>query len=557
MAALLNDAVRKEVGERLARLEHPARIVLFTQQYACSACREQQKLLEEIVAAAPALRLELRDLDADAAEAKRYGIDKVPATAVVGDRDYGIRFYGVTGGYEFGSLIEAVVMVSTGRSGLEPGIETLARRIVVPVHLEILVTLTCPYCPNMVRLAHQLAFVNERIRADMVDAAAFPVLAQRYAVQGVPRTVVNERPAFEGALPAADALLQIIRLADPEAYEALDAQLRTARGERKATDALPQAEYDLAVVGAGPAAMAAAIYAVRKGHSVALLGAHPGGQITDSAVVENYLGMMEVGGSELAEMFRRHLESYPVSERLHARIASVRRSGAGFELQAEDGAVYRARSVIYAAGKQYRRLNVPGESRFIGRGIAFCATCDAPLFRDRSVAVVGGGNSALTAVRDLAGYARAIHLIHMLDSLQADQVLIDAIRAVPNVTLHLQTQVQEFLGGENLTGVRLATVDGSKRYDLQVEGVFLEIGLVPNTAPLAGLIELDSAGQIPVGRDQGTVVPGLFAAGDATDQRDKQIIIAAGDGAQAALSADRFLAQQTKPEPPATGQHPF
>ena len=544
MATSLTDAAKKEVRTHLAGMNRPVRLVCFTQKNACGACREQQQLLEELTALSPKLALEVRELIADAAEAKRYGIDKVPATIVLGDRDYGIRFYGLTGGYEFGSLLEAVLMVSTGESGLDRQVEALAQRIVVPVHLEIMVTLTCPYCPNMVRLAHQLSFVNAGIRADMIDAAEFPALTQRYEVQGVPRTVVNERPAFEGALPPPAAVMEILKLADPQTYEVVDAALRTAQGQRKATEAGAEHEYDLLVVGAGPAAMAAALYTVRKGRRVAVLGAHPGGQITDTAIVENYLGMMEIGGSELAEMFRHHLESYPVAERMHARVTEVRRSGVAFEVQADDGAIYHARSVVYAAGKQYRRLNVPGESRFIGHGIAFCATCDAPLFKDKPVAVVGGGNSALTAVRDLRGYAREIHLIHMLDQFQADQVLVDEVRAAPNVTVHMHMEVREFLGKEALSGVRLASVDGEERYDLRVDGVFLAVGLVPNTKPVSRLLDLNSAGEIPVGRDQSTVVPGLFAAGDVTDQRDKQVTIAVGDGAQAALSADRFLARQ-------------
>ncbi len=543
--AYLSDEVKKDVSPQLASLGRPVRLIYFTQKNPCRACREQQQLLEELALLSPKLALEVRDLVADSAEAKVYGVDKVPATVVFGDQDHGIRFYGLTGGYEFGSLIEAIVMVSTGETGLDPQVAALAQSVIVPVHLEIMVTLTCPYCPNMVRLAHQLAFVNDRIRADMVDAAEFPALTQRYGVQGVPRTVVNERPAFEGALPPPEAVMEILKQADPQAYEALDAAMRTAQGQRKATEARPQREYDVVVVGAGPAAMAAALYAVRKGRKVAVLGVHPGGQITDTAIVENYLGMMEVGGSELAEMFRHHLERYPVAERMHARVTEVRRSGTGFEVQADDGAVYRAGSVIYAAGKQYRRLNVPGESRFIGHGIAFCATCDAPLFRDRPVAVVGGGNSALTAVRDLRRYAREIHLIHVLDRFQADQVLIDDVRSAPNVKVYMQTEVREFLGDQVLSGVRLASVDGKKGYDLRVDGVFLEIGLVPNTEPVSRILGLNAAAEIPVDRNQATSVPGLFAAGDATDTRDKQIIIATGDGARAGLSADRYLAQST------------
>ncbi|MDA8230293.1 MAG: FAD-dependent oxidoreductase [Magnetospirillum sp.] len=539
MATFLTDDVKAEVTQRLGEMRDPVRLVQFTQKYACGTCADQEALLAELAGLSDKLTLEVHELTADPETAARYRIDKVPATAVIGDRDWGIRFFGLTGGYEFGSLLEAIVMVSTGRSGLDPAVEALAKRISVPTHLEIMVTLTCPYCPRMVQLAHQLAFVNGAVRADMIDAAEFPALAQRYGVHGVPLTAVNERRAFEGALPPQAALMEILKRVDPEGYERLDAALREARGERQAREA-PPGVYDTIVVGAGPAGMAAALYAVRKTLRVALIGKKAGGQINDTASIENYPGMPRIGGAELAEAFRNHVETYPVAERCHTLAVAVRRAGELFDVVTEDGAIYRAHTVIYAAGKQYRRLDVPGESRFLGRGVAFCATCDAPLFRDKRVAVVGGGNSAFTAIRDLLPFAREIHVIHMLGTFQADPVLVEEVKASPKVTFHLDTEVREFLGDGDLAGVRLA---GAESTDLAVEGVFLEIGLVPNSEPLRDLVTLNAAGEVPIGRDQSTAVPGLFAAGDVTDDPDKQIVIAAGAGARAALAADRYLAR--------------
>jgi NADH-dependent peroxiredoxin subunit F len=546
MQTFFDVEAQKQVAAELRKLVRPVKLVYFTQAHACAGCREQQTLLEELVTLSDKLTLEVRELVADDAQAKSLGIDKVPATAVLSDRDYGIRFYGLTGGYEFVSLLEAVLMVSTGNSGLAPEIESMAREIRMPVHLEVMVTLGCPYCPSMVRLAHQLAFLNDNVRADMVEAAEFPTLVQRYQVHGVPRTVINGRPAFEGALLPASAMLEILKEADPEAYERVNAMLREARGERRAVEATPAREYDVIVVGAGPAGLTAALYAVRKGRHVALIGKQAGGQLNDTAAVENYPGFVHVEGRELAQLFRNHMEAYPVAERCHTAVTRVRQSGAVFEIETEDARTYRAKTVIYAAGKQYRRLGVPGEERFIGRGIAFCATCDAPLYRDKRVAVVGGGNSAFTAARDLLNYASEIHLIHILDVFQADSVLVEEVRKSSRVTFHLRTEVREFLGDKTLAGVRVASVDGKERYDLPVDGVFLEIGLAPNTGPVKELIKLNAAGEIPVGRDQSTQVPGLFAAGDATDEVEKQIVVAAGAGARAALAADRYLAGHTE-----------
>jgi alkyl hydroperoxide reductase subunit F len=541
MATFFTPDVAAQIRERLTGLDRPVRLLHFTQPFACGGCAEQKQLLEELTALSPKLTLELRDLLSP--DAARLAIDKVPATLVLaGDDDFGIRFYGRPGGYEFISLLDTILMVSTGESGLDPAIEALAASITVPTHLEVMVTLTCPYCPKMVHLGHQLAFVNPNVRADMVDASEFPDLVQRYGVHGVPRTVINGRPAFEGALPAAKAVMDILQEVDPAAYEAADAAIRELRGERLTTEASPDTIYDVIVVGAGPAGMSAALYAVRKNRQVALIGRKAGGQITDTATVENYLGVTNIGGRELAELFRHHLETYPVAERCHTGVSTIRRAGDQFEVATDDGHVYRGRTVIYAAGSQYRRLGVPGEERFIGRGIGFCATCDAPLYRDKAVAVVGGGNSALTAVHDLAPFAREIHLVHHGDRLRADEALVARVREMAKVTIHLNAEIREFLGQAALAGVRVASVDGRERYDLAVEGVFLEIGLTPNSDAVRDLVPLNQMGEIPVSRDQSSAVAGLFAAGDVTDERDKQIVIAAGAGARAALAADRYLA---------------
>jgi len=396
----------------------------------------------------------------------------------------------------------------------------------------------------MVRLILQLAYANELIRADMVDAGEYPHLVNRYDVQGVPLTVVNGQRGFEGALPPDQAVLQILKLVDPEVYEQIEAQLREARGLRRSHEAVAGEVYDVIVVGAGPAGLTAALYAQRKGRKTALIGKKAGGQLNDTSTIETYPGLVQVGGGDLAEAMRLHVESYPVAERCHVQVTGITRDDSLFTVVAGPDQEFRARSLIYCAGKSYRRLNVPGEDRFIGRGVAWCATCDAPLFKDKQVAVVGGGNSAFTAVRDLLRYAARIHLIHSLEQFQADPVLVDEIRRAERagtVQFHMQSQVREYLGSDRLEGVRLSGAEGQAHYDLAVSGVFLEIGLEANGSLLAPLITLNAQGEVPVNREQATQLPGLFAAGDVTDEVDKQIVIAAGAGAKAALAADRYL----------------
>jgi NADH-dependent peroxiredoxin subunit F len=386
--------------------------------------------------------------------------------------------------------------------------------------------------------------VNANIRADMVEASAFPALVQRYGVRGVPLTVIDGRPAFEGALPAMAAVMEILKIVDPAKHARVDAKLRERGDESKVTEAKPGLPFDVIIVGAGPAAMAAALYAMRKSRRVGLIGETAGGQINNTALIENYPGTTQISGSELAQLFRHHLETYPVAERLHTKVTAITARDGMFQVVTQNRMVFEARCVIYAAGKRYRRLGVPGEERFVGRGISFCGTCDAPLYRDKVAAVVGGGNSAFTAARDLISYAREIHVVHMLDEFQADAALVEEVRKAPHVSLHMKSEVREFLGSDRLSGLRISADGGSRRFDLSVDGVFLEIGLVPNTEPLKALLKLNRHGEVPVDREQATEIPGLFAAGDATDEPDKQIVIAVGSGARAALAADRFLSRQ-------------
>jgi len=271
--------------------------------------------------------------------------------------------------------------------------------------------------------------------------------------------------------------------------------------------------------------------------------------MTSTALIENWPGFPAVGGDELSVLFRNHAERYAMAERLRVKVDRVEKDPEGFRIVTADGGQYRGRAVVYCAGKEYRRLGVPGEARFIGNGIGFCATCDAPLYRDRRVAVVGGGNSAFTAARDLMHYASEIHMINILEDFRADPVLVAEVREAPQVSFHRSSRVMEFLGDESLTGVRIESADGKTRTDLAVEGVFLEIGLEPNTAPVRDLVPLNEAGEIPAAKDQSTSVAGFFAAGDVTDEPEKQIVVAAGAGAKAALAAGRYLDEVRRQAP--------
>jgi len=543
MTELMDEKTKKELKRVLGKLPTRVKLIYFTQDNACPACSQQQKILEALAQLTDKVVLETNDFIRDAKKAAQYGIDKIPATAVIGKKDHGLRFYGMTAGYEFQSLIETILMVATNKTGLSVELEDLVKNIKQPVHIEVMTTLTCPYCPRAVHAAQQLAMINDKIKADMVESTEFPQLAQRYNVTNTPKTVINEKHSFVGAMPADRVYLEVLRAVSPEEYKRIEAAIREARGHRRVREAEQGHTYDIIIIGGGTAAMSATIYAVRKALDVLLVAKDLGGQISYTATVENYLGMPYIEGREMIEQFVMHMEQFPIAENLGANVLEVTPQKGRFAVATEDKKKFLGKCIVYCAGKEYRQLGVPGEERFMGRGVAYCATCDAPLYTDKIVAVVGGGNSALTAARDLLSFARKIHIIHRRDTFTADPALINEIKTSKEVTIHTNTIVSEIFGNESVTGIRLQPVDGKEHEDVEVNGVFLEIGLSPNTGPVRDLVKLNERGEIEITRDNATSVSGFYAAGDVTDLPQKQIIIAAGEGAKAALSAYDYLVE--------------
>lgn len=302
----------------------------------------------------------------------------------------------------------------------------------------------------------------------------------------------------------------------------------------------PGRRYDVLVVGAGPAGISAAIYLVRKGLATGVVAPLLGGQVAWTSGIENYLGYRLVDGAALVERFREQVAEHAPDLGIGLEVSALERRGEGFAVQA-GGAWYAARALVVATGKRPRQLDVPGERRLLGRGVAYCAICDAPLYRGKPVAVVGGGNSGLEAAIDLARLSPRVHLFQDLDRLTGDEVFERRVRAAPQVELHLGTRVEEILGDERVRAVRARPAGGGAAVEVPVEGVFVEIGLTPNSELLRGLAPLNARGEVEVDCACRTAVPGLFAAGDVTAVPYKQIVVAAGEGAKAALSAYEYL----------------
>ena len=298
--------------------------------------------------------------------------------------------------------------------------------------------------------------------------------------------------------------------------------------------------YELMIIGAGPAGLAAAVYAARKRLKTLLVSRDIGGQVNQTTGVENYLGYQFIDGAELIGKFRDQVGRFPIDQKIGQVVTRLDKVDGGFEAVAENGEKYQAQTVIFAAGKSNRKLGVPGEPEFAGKGVSYCAVCDGPVFAGQKVAVVGGGNSALQAALDMVRIAEFVNLVSVT-KLTGDAVLVEGLKEAQNVAVFIQHQVERIEGKDFVEGmvIRDLVNGGIKR--LEVKGVFVEVGLIPNSSAVKHLIELNPCDEVPINRFGATIVPGLYAAGDVTDVPEKQIVVAAGEGAKAALRAHRYL----------------
>lgn len=299
--------------------------------------------------------------------------------------------------------------------------------------------------------------------------------------------------------------------------------------------------YDLIIIGAGPAGLTAAVYAARKKLNTLLISTDLGGQPNQTSGIENYMGYQYIEGPELVSKFEEQVKQFPIDIKIGPSIVSLAQVGREFEIKSAQGDSYQAKAMIIASGKRPRPLNVPGEDRLRARGVTYCAICDGPIFQGQKVVVVGGGNSALEAVYDLVKICEHVYVVQFLPSFTGDQVLIDSIKSAPNLTIFLSSQVMEIEGTSRVEAIKIKERETGEITRLEVGGVFVEIGLIPNSEFAKGLAPLNAAGEIEVNCACDTGIPGLFAAGDVTNVVEKQIVVAAGEGAKAALQAHKYL----------------
>ena len=449
--------------------------------------------------------------------------------------NHGPRFAGLPMGHEFTSLILALLQVGGYPPKVEEEVLQQIRALDGDFEFEIYISLSCHSCPDVVQALNLMAVQNPRIRTTMIDGSLFQDEVKSRQVMAVPTVFLNGTEFSQGRMSLEEIL----------------AKIDTSGVKREAKKIDEKAAFDMLIVGGGPAGAAAAVYAARKGIRTGVASERFGGQTLDTLGIENFISVKETEGPKFALALEEHVRSYDVDIMNMQRAKGlILNSGPGkdlIEIQLESGASLKSKSVVISTGARWRNINVPGEAEFKNKGVAYCPHCDGPLFKGKHVAVIGGGNSGVEAAIDLAGVVGHVTLVEFDTVLRADAVLQRKLRSLKNVTVITNAQTTEITGDQKVNALTYKDRATNELHTVALEGVFIQIGLVPNTDWLKGLIELSKHGEIVVDAKGQTSVPGIFAAGDATTVPFKQIIIAAGDGAKAALGAFDHLMRTSAP----------
>jgi alkyl hydroperoxide reductase subunit F len=428
-------------------------------------------------------------------------------------------------GHEFTSLVLALLQTGGHPLKLEESVIEQIRNLDGDYTFETYMSLSCHNCPEVVQAFNVMALINPRIRAVTIDGGLFQDEVKEREIMAVPTTFMNGLP-FESGRVSIEQIL---------------AKLDTGGNKRKQEELSAKAPYDVLIVGGGPAGAAAAIYAARKGIRTGVVAERFGGQVLDTLSIENFVSVQETDGPKFAVALEQHVKSYEV-DIMNVQQASQLVPGKLIEVKLKDGGSLKSKSVILATGARWKTINVPGENEYRNKGVAYCPHCDGPLFKGKRVAVIGGGNSGVEAAIDLAGIVGHVTLIEFGAELRADAVLQRKLHSLANVTVITSAQTTEITGdGKRVNGLVYKDRKSEEIKTVELEGVFIQIGLVPNTEWLKGTVALSRHGEIEVDSHGRTSVPGVFAAGDVTTVPYKQIVIAVGEGAKASLSAFDYL----------------
>jgi len=447
----------------------------------------------------------------------------------------GVSFAAIPMGHEFTSLVLALLWSGGHPPKVESEVIEQIKALDSDMNFEVYMSLSCHNCPDVVQATTLMSILNPRIHTTIIDGALNQAEVDDRQVMAVPMVYMNGQVFGSGRM----------------SIEEIISKVDTSSSEREATKLNEKEPFDMLIVGGGPAGAASAVYAARKGLRVGVAAERFGGQVNDTMGIENYISVLETDGPKFAAALEaqvRHYEVDIMNLQRAVKIVPASEVGGLIQVHMENSGVLNTRSLVLSTGARWRNVNVPGEQEYKNKGVAYCPHCDGPLFKGKRVAVIGGGNSGVEAAIDLAGVVEHVTLIEFADALKADAVLVTKLKSLPNIDIKVNAQTSEITGdGQKVNGLKYKDRTTDKEHSVPLEGVFVQIGLVPNTEFLRGTVELSKFGEIMIDDKCRTNVAGVFAAGDATTVPYKQIVIAAGEGSKAALSAFDYLIRTPLP----------
>ncbi|MEY3982016.1 MAG: alkyl hydroperoxide reductase subunit [Pseudomonadota bacterium] len=520
---MLTQELKTQLNAYLQRITLP--IDIEASLDASDSAREMRELLDTLGQLSPHISVSFSGADA---RTPSFRIRRVGT-------DMDLRFAAVPLGHEFTSLVLALLWAGGHPPKVDDAVLSQARALKGEYRFEVFMSLSCHNCPDVVQALSLMAIANPKVSATVIDGALYQEEVTSRAIMAVPMVFLNGELFGSGRMTLEEIL----------------AKLDTGSAAREAERINDKDPFDVLVIGGGPAGAAAAVYAARKGIRTGIAAERMGGQTNDTLGIENYISVLETDGPKFSAALEAHVRAYEVdimNLQRAARLIPADQPGGLIRVQLEHGGELSARSVVLTTGARWRNVNVPGEQEYKNKGVAYCPHCDGPLFKGKRTAVIGGGNSGVEAAIDLAGVVAHVTLIEFAEQLKADAVLVSKLKSLPNVTILTNTQTTEITGdGNKVNGLRVRDRSTGEESAVVLEGVFVQIGLVPNTEWLKGTVELNRFGEIVVDEKCHTTIPGVFAAGDVTTVPYKQIVIAAGEGAKAALSAFDYLIRTPEP----------
>lgn len=505
---ILDAEIKAQLDQYLQLLEGD--VLLKVSAGSDAVSRDMQALVNELSAMSSRIKVE------------QVRLERTPSFSVNrAGEDTGITFAGIPLGHEFTSLVLALLQVSGRAPKVEQKVIDQIKNIEGSYHFDSYISLTCQNCPEVVQALNLMSLLNPNISHTMIDGAAFKEEVESNDIMAVPTVFLNGESFSSGRM----------------SLEELLAKLGSAPDASEFADKEP---YEVLVVGGGPAGASAAIYAARKGIRTGILAERFGGQVLDTMSIENFISVKHTEGPKFAASLEEHVKEYNIDVMNLQRAKRLEKKDF-IEIELENGAVVKGKTVILSTGARWRNVGVPGEAEFKNKGVAYCPHCDGPLFAGKDVAVIGGGNSGVEAAIDLANIVNHVTVLEYNTELKADSVLQDRLRSLPNVTIATNAKTREITGTDKVNGISYEDLATGEIKHVELSGVFVQIGLVPNTDWLGDTVERNKFGEIIIDQRGATNFPGVFAAGDCTNNPYKQIIISMGSGATASLSAFDYL----------------